>query len=48
MWWSHADRATYGRWLREAGMDITEEDEIRERDGTPAVFWLCRPPPLAP
>lgn len=47
-WWSRADIATYGRWLGEAGMDSTEEYTIGEGDGTPAVLWLRRPPPLAP
>ena len=42
MWWSHADRSTYKRWLVEAGLWVIEEGELPEGDGLHSVFWAQR------
>ena len=44
MWWSHADAATYGAWLADAGLEVTEQDHVPEGDGGHALFWARRPP----
>lgn len=44
MWWSHADAATYGAWLADAGLEVTEQDFVPEGDGGHALFWARRPP----
>lgn len=33
MWWSHADAATYRRWLADAGLVVEEERFVPEGDG---------------
>jgi len=44
MWWSHAGAATYGAWLADAGLEVTEQDHVPEGDGGHALFWARRPP----
>jgi 2-polyprenyl-3-methyl-5-hydroxy-6-metoxy-1,4-benzoquinol methylase len=44
MWWSHADAATYRRWLADAGLAVEEEAFVPEGDGGHVLFW-CRTPP---
>lgn len=39
MWWSHADAATYRSWLREAGLEITDQQFIPEGNSGHALFW---------
>ena len=41
MWWSHADAATYRRWLTEAGLTVEDEEFVPEDGGGHALFW-CR------
>jgi cyclopropane fatty-acyl-phospholipid synthase-like methyltransferase len=43
MWWSHADAATYRRWLQDAGLEITQQEFVPENDGGHALFWARRP-----
>ena len=43
MWWSHADAATYRRWLLDAGFVIDEEGIVPEGDSGHALFWAHRP-----
>jgi SAM-dependent methyltransferase len=43
MWWSHADAATYARWLEQAGLEVIEQRFVPEDDGGHALFWACRP-----
>jgi SAM-dependent methyltransferase len=43
MWWSHADAATYRAWLQQAGMTITAEDLVPERESAHTLFWAYRP-----
>lgn len=42
MWWSHADRDTYQRWLETAGFQVTECSFVSEGDGGHALFWARR------
>jgi hypothetical protein len=42
IWWRHADRSTYRRWRGEAGLRVTVEREVREGEGSNAVFWAQR------
>lgn len=44
MWWSHADTATYRRWLRHAGLQVTTEDFVPEGDSGHTLVWAQRPP----
>lgn len=39
MWWSHADAATYRRWLDEAGLAVECEEYVPEGDGGHQLFW---------
>jgi len=41
MWWSHADAATYRRWLSAAGFTVEDEEYVPEGDGGHSLFW-CR------
>lgn len=43
MWWSHADAATYRAWMRQADLEVTEEEFVPEGDGGHALFWARRP-----
>ena len=43
MWWSHADAATYRAWLQQAGLTITAEDLVPERESAHTLFWAYRP-----
>ncbi len=42
MWWSHADTATYSRWLVEAGFAVTDEDFVPEGSSGHSLFWATR------
>jgi hypothetical protein len=39
MWWSQADAASYRAWLRQAGLEVTEQQFVPEGDGGHALFW---------
>jgi 2-polyprenyl-3-methyl-5-hydroxy-6-metoxy-1,4-benzoquinol methylase len=39
MWWSHADAATYRRWLAGAGLRIESEGFVPEGDSGHQLFW---------
>ena len=39
MWWSHADVATYRRWLTAAGLTIRSEAFVPEGDSGHSLFW---------
>ncbi|HZD96686.1 MAG TPA: class I SAM-dependent methyltransferase, partial [Micromonosporaceae bacterium] len=39
MWWSHADAATYRRWLAGAGLRIESEEFVPEGDSGHQLFW---------
>jgi SAM-dependent methyltransferase len=43
MWWSHADNATYCRWLDLAGFEIIENSLVSEGASGHALFWARRP-----
>jgi 2-polyprenyl-3-methyl-5-hydroxy-6-metoxy-1,4-benzoquinol methylase len=45
MWWSHADAATYRRWLAEAGLLIEAEEFVPDGDSGHALFWCRRSDP---
>jgi SAM-dependent methyltransferase len=45
MWWSHADAATYRRWLTDAGFLVTTQQFIPEGAGGHALFWARKPKP---
>ncbi|PZS26435.1 MAG: class I SAM-dependent methyltransferase [Pseudonocardiales bacterium] len=42
MWWSHADVATYRRWLADAGLDVTREEFVPEGTSGHSLFWARR------
>lgn len=42
MWWSHADAATYRRWLTDAGFRIDDERYVPEGDGGHSLFWATQ------
>lgn len=42
MWWSYADAATYRSWIRQAGLEITSQDFVPERNSGHALFWAHR------
>jgi 2-polyprenyl-3-methyl-5-hydroxy-6-metoxy-1,4-benzoquinol methylase len=42
MWWSHADAATYRRWLTEAGFQVLREEFVPEGDSGHSLFWARR------
>ena len=42
MWWSHADAATYRRWLTAAGLVIATEEFVAEGDSGHALFTVMR------
>jgi len=42
MWWSHADVATYRRWLGEAGFHIDREEYVPEDGSGHSLFWARR------
>jgi hypothetical protein len=42
MWWSHADIATYGRWLTAAGFHITSREYVPEGGSGHSLFWARR------
>lgn len=39
MWWSHADVATYRRWLSDAGLHVVREEFVPEGSGGHSLFW---------
>jgi 2-polyprenyl-3-methyl-5-hydroxy-6-metoxy-1,4-benzoquinol methylase len=43
MWWSQADRATYRRWITDAGLDVTVEGFVPEGTTGHSLFWARRP-----
>jgi len=43
MWWSQGDAADYRSWLREAGLEITEESFVPDGDSGHALFWARKP-----
>lgn len=48
MWWSHADAATFRSWIRQAGLEITDQQFIPEGNGGHALFWGRQPLPDNP
>jgi len=48
MWWSHADMATYRRWLGETGLQVVAEEFVPEgSSGTqPFLGTAGSPPPM--
>jgi 2-polyprenyl-3-methyl-5-hydroxy-6-metoxy-1,4-benzoquinol methylase len=42
MWWSHADNATYRRWLGLAGFEIIENTFVPEGPSGHSLFWARR------
>lgn len=42
MWWSHADAATYRKWIIQAGLDIESEYVVPEADSSHQLFWARR------
>ncbi|AXK35218.1 class I SAM-dependent methyltransferase [Streptomyces armeniacus] len=42
MWWSHADAATYRRWLTEAGLTVVHEEFVPEGEGGHTLFRAVR------
>jgi SAM-dependent methyltransferase len=42
MWWSHADAATYRRWITEAGLTVEREEFVPEGESGHALFWARR------
>jgi SAM-dependent methyltransferase len=48
MWWSQADAATYRTWLRQAGLEVTGQQFVPERDGGHALFWSRLKPADSP
>ncbi|WP_427893793.1 class I SAM-dependent methyltransferase [Kribbella sp. GL6] len=42
MWWSHADAATYRRWLVAAGLTVEAESFVPEGSGGHALFWAAK------
>jgi hypothetical protein len=42
MLWSHADAATYRRWIEQAGLTVTEQDFVPEGTSGHALFWATR------
>ena len=42
MWWSHADAATYRRWLTEAGFQVLREEFVAEGDSGHSLCWARR------
>jgi SAM-dependent methyltransferase len=47
MWWSHADVATYRKWLAQAGFVVLREEFVPEGDGGHSLFWARRTAPLS-
>lgn len=45
MWWSHADAATYRRWITDAGLRVVDEEFVPEGASGHTLFWAWRPPP---
>ena len=43
MYWSHADRATYGRWLRKFGFTVLRRTFVPEGRGGHALFLARKP-----
>jgi hypothetical protein len=39
MWWSHANVATYRRWLGEAGFQVVAEEFVPEGSSGHSLFW---------
>jgi hypothetical protein len=39
MWWSHANVATYRRWLGEAGCQVVAEEFVPEGSSGHSLFW---------
>ncbi len=42
MLWSHADVATYRRWLGEAGFQVVAEELVSEGNSGHSLFWARR------
>jgi ubiquinone/menaquinone biosynthesis C-methylase UbiE len=42
MWWSHTDAAAYRSWLRQSGLQVTDQRFIPEGDSGHALFWARR------
>lgn len=42
MWWSHADAATYRRWIVEAGLRVESDEFVPEGSGGHQLFWAER------
>ena len=48
MFWSHADPATYRRWLTAAGLEVVEQRFIPEGDGGHELFLARTLPEASP
>jgi SAM-dependent methyltransferase len=42
MWWSHADVATYRRWLTDVGLVVESVQFVPEGEGGHSLFWAHR------
>lgn len=42
MWWSHADAASYRKWITQAGLAIESEHFVPEPAGGHQLFWARR------
>jgi hypothetical protein len=42
MWWSQADRATYGRWFEAAGLEVTGVEFVADQSSGHALVWARR------
>src|ERR687890_428560 len=42
MWWSHADAATYRKWIEQAGLSVVIQEVVPEGDAAHALFWARR------
>ena len=42
MWWSHTDATTYRSWLRQSGLQVTDQQFVPEGDSGHALFWARR------
>jgi 2-polyprenyl-3-methyl-5-hydroxy-6-metoxy-1,4-benzoquinol methylase len=43
MWWSHADSATYRRWIEDVDLQILDSGFIEEGSGGHSLFWARTP-----
>ena len=43
MWWSQAGAATYRAWIRQAGLEVADQQFVTEGDSGHALFWARQP-----